>query len=174
MTIRIMLSLLLALLVSEPFVSAQEKTDKSWGVPNQPLNCEMNFQNLEYLSKLAQEQRTGFLIIIARLGNLETQKELNDRRLYNVRLKLTLLGVPSDKIVVAEGERLRGLGRVEFYLRGELIGALPIPKGSDICVGCCDPDHRFYPYKRRSAVKGSHATNPSRADSMADDEVLGQ
>jgi len=142
--------LLLSLLVSCTAVSAQEGTSRlsGWGVPNEPLNCEMNLQNLEYARDLARREMNGFLIIVARLGNGERRRELNYRRLHNVRLQLTLIGVPSDKIVVAEGERVSGLGRVEFYVRGEFIGALPVRRAGDICVGCCGPDENFYPYRR--------------------------
>jgi hypothetical protein len=174
----ILRTILLFMLLVATVVRAQETTgplaSKGWGIPTSPLNCEMNFQNLEYVSKLTQQQTTGFLIIVARVGNLETQKDLNKRRLYNVRLKLSLIGVPANRIIVAEGERVRGFGRIEFYLRGELIGALPVPNARDICVGCCDPEDRFYPYKqKRSALTGNHATDTWRADSIAG-EVVGQ
>lgn len=156
--------LLVALLIYCPILSGQERpvvhTTQTWGVPDQPLNCEMNLQNLEYVRTFSQEQKTGFLIIVARLGSKETRREMNSRRLYNVRLKLTLIGVQPDRIIVAEGERVRGFGRVEFYLRGEMVGALPVAQEKDICVGCCDPDERFYPYKRKwVGVKRKHATN---------------
>jgi hypothetical protein len=96
----------------------------------------------------------GLLILIARLGNGENRRELNRRRLYNVRLKLnTEHAVQKERIIVAEGERLRGFRRVEFYVGGELVGALPVQKQRDICVGCCDPDERFYPYKQKSKTK---------------------
>lgn len=143
------------MMLSASFLTAQEQFDhpsqQGWGVPKEPLNCEMNFQNLEQLSELIKGQRrqNGVLILIARLSNGERQ-ELNRRRLFNVRLKLnTALSVPIDKIIVAEGERSKGFGRVEFYLGGELVGVLLVQKNSDICVGCCDPDERFYPYKEK-------------------------
>ena len=149
--------LLLLLLVPCAVVRAQEGTSQlsGRGVPNEPQNCEMNLQDLEHARNLARRETNGFLIIVARLGDEERRRELNHRRLHNVRLKLTHVGVPSDKIVVAEGERVRGLGRVEFYVRGEFFGALPIRRGADICVGCCGPDENFYPYRqdnRRNAV----------------------
>ncbi len=128
------------------------------GVPNEPQNCEMNLQDLEHARNLARPETYGYLIIVARLGDGERRKELNFRRLYNARLQLTRIGVPSDKIVIAEGERVKGLGRVELYVRGEFIGALPVRRGADICVGCCGPDENFYPYRqdnRRNATGGA-------------------
>lgn len=147
--------LALVMLLSAASLIAQEQPARSsaqgWGVPGTPLNCEMNFQNLEYVSSLMRSQKSqnGTLILIARLGTGEKQREMNRRRLYNVRLKLSSqLNVPTEKIIIAEGERVKGFGRIEFYVVGELIGALLIPKHSDICIGCCGPDERFYPYKK--------------------------
>ncbi len=167
--------LLLLVMVSCAVVSAQEGTSRlnGWGVPNEPQNCEMNLQDLEHARNLARQETNGFLIIVARLGDGERRRELNYRRLHNVRLQLTLIGAASDKIVVAEGERIRGLGRVEFYVRGEFIGALPGRRGADICVGCCGPDENFYPYRRdnrrnnaqqrRNLTKGMNQTRNQRA-----------
>jgi hypothetical protein len=124
----------------------------------------MNLQNLEYVRDLVNGQGAGksFLIIIARLGHREKQLSLNRRRLYNVRLKLKLINVREDRIITAEGDRVSDFGRLEFYWRGELVGALPVNEGEDICVGCCGPDGRFYPHKRI----GSHGKTSQR-------EVLG-
>gem|GEM_PF-1678742 len=132
-----------------------QSSEKGWGIPDGPQNCEMNLQNLEYLRDLIKNQSkgTGFLIIVARLGKGERQPSLNHRRLYNVRLKLTLINVPKDSIITAEGEQVHGFGRLEFYWRGELVGALLAHKARDICVGCCGPDERFYPYKRKGVRK---------------------
>ena len=144
------ISLLLLLLLSASIVNAQEGASRlrGWGIPNEPQNCEMNLQDLEDVRNLMRRETNGFLIIVARLGNGERRRELNYRRLHNVRLQLTLIGALSNRIIVAEGERVRGLGRVEFYVRGEFIGALPVRRGADICVGCCGPDENFYPHRR--------------------------
>jgi len=156
--------LLLSLLVSCTTVGAQEGIPRliGWGVPNEPLNCEMNLQDLEHARNLARREPNGFLIIVARLGDGERRKELNHRRLYNVRLQLSRIGLPSDKIVVAEGERVSGFGRVEFYVRGEFIGALPVRRGADICVGCCGPDENFYPYRQDNRRNATGRAQPNK------------
>ena len=156
--------LLLLLLVPLSVVSAQEGTSRlsGWGVPNEPQNCETNLVTLENVRNLARREMNGFLIIVARLGDGERQRGLNYRRLHNVRLQLTLIGLPSDKIVVAEGERVSGLGRVEFYVRGEFIGALPIRRGADICVGCCGPDENFYPYRQDNRRNATGRAQPNK------------
>lgn len=144
--------LLLSLLV----LSAQEKSsqtdEKYWGIPKNPFNCETNYSYLQLVreSKKAQRDQNTVLIIIGRRGDGEYRNDLNRRRLHNVRLKLNNeFGIELEKIIVAEGEPTKGFGRIEFYLYGEMIGALLVPKNGDICVGCCDPDERFYPYKEQ-------------------------
>ena len=144
-------------LLSTSFSFGQEQSsvkwqDRRWGLPARPENCETNASNLAQVREMVRdpENQQSLLILIARLGDDERGQRLNHRRLYNVRLKLiTELDIPTERMIIAEGERVNGFGRVEFYLRGELIGALPVPKARDICVGCCDPDERFYPYKRK-------------------------
>ncbi|MCA1615302.1 MAG: hypothetical protein LC800_14600 [Acidobacteria bacterium] len=156
--------LLLLMLMSCGVVRAQEETSRlnGWGVPNEPQNCEMNLQDLEHARNLARRETNGFLIIMARLGDGERRRELNYRRLHNVRLQLTNISFPADKIVAAEGERVSGLGRVEFYVRGEFIGALPVRRGADICVGCCGPDENFYPYRRDNRRNAAGGAQPNK------------
>lgn len=123
----------------------------AWGIPEKPLSCEENLIHIEIVGKLASEedQRTGMMIVIARLGDGERLQELNRRRLHNVRVSLTEnLGVDPRRIVVASGEKVNGLGRVEFYLGGKLVGGLPVKRGKDLCADCCDIDERYYPYRR--------------------------
>lgn len=154
---------LIALVLTGTTVGLGQSSERGWGVPNEPQNCEMNLQNLEYLRDLVKKESTGagFLIIVARLGKGERQPSLNHRRLYNVRLKLTLINVSKDRIITTEGEQVKGFGRLEFYWRGELVGAFLVNKAKDICVGCCGPDERFYPYKRKgSRIKRNHAEVP--------------
>ena len=145
--------LTIVMLLSASLLMAQERgtpDDKRWGIPEQPENCETNAVRLAHIRDMMEQHpdQGSLLILIARLGNGE-RRELNSRRLYNVRLKLiTELAAPKERIVVAEGEPVKGFGRVEFYLVGELAGAMLVDKGKDVCVGCCDADERFYPYKK--------------------------
>ena len=123
-------SLTIVMLLSLEFViAAQEKEKhlvKRWEQFDTPLNCETTLRKFDDLRDLikADKNKTGVLILIARLGNGEKLRNLNLRRLRNVRdsLKVTF-GVEKD-VVIAEGERIKGFGRVEFYLGGELVGAL--------------------------------------------------
>ena len=104
------------------------------GVSDKPLNCEMTFQLMEDVRNLikAEADEKSVLILIARLGNGEKSRTINRRRLYNVRegLKITLR--IEKPIVIAEGERINGFGRVEVYLGGKFIGALVARKNSHV------------------------------------------
>ena len=144
---------LLWLIMSSGIVNAQDRPVwlNPWGTPEKPLNCEENLIHIEIVARLASEesQRDKVLIIVARLGDNESSQELNRRRLHNLRVSLTEnLRVDPQRLIMASGEKVRGSGRVEFYLAGKLIGALPIARGKDLCVDCCDIDERYYPYRK--------------------------
>jgi len=140
-----------ALVLFASVLVAQENSKlRRWGIPDKPTNSETNAVYMEQVRALMQEEPNpdGVIILVARLGKGETRCELNRRRLYNVsfRYKVTL-GIPAEKVVAAEGERVDDYGRVEIYWNGEMIGALPVFKNKDIYVDCCGPDDRYYPEK---------------------------
>ena len=101
------------------------------------------------------------IIVLARLGNGESRREINRRRLYNVKHCLTKrlthesVRRNAGTVILAEGERVKGYGRIEFYVRGKLFDHLNIMTGGDLVVGCygSDPvgscndegDNSFYP-----------------------------
>jgi len=148
------ISFLISLLLLFPFyVSAQERSVEvqQREINNRVLNCEMGLQYQEDIIRAAVEQleRGGVLIVVARLGDSENSRELNRRRLYNVREYLRERGrLAADRIVVAEGERVRGYGRLEYYLGGRLFEQLLFRRNGYICHSCCGPDERYYPYKK--------------------------
>jgi hypothetical protein len=79
----------------------------------------------------------GFIIIIARLGTKETSRKLNRERMQLLADYLgNTRGVPKGRIVLAEGERVRGLGRVEIYLSGRLFTVFTINRNKDLARGC--------------------------------------
>ncbi len=133
----------------------QSATDPSRLQP--PDNCEGNASRLDVVrnkSRAAGENKVT--IAIARLGTGEQSRELNRRRLYTVRAYLTAMGVSSQSLVTAEGERVQGYGRIEVYIGGELVELLPIERCKDLPVGICDndvDDRRRYQLPRRR--KGS-------------------
>src|SRR5207247_3130982 len=80
----------------------------------------------------------GLVIAIARLGDGEQKPDLNRRRLHNVRTYLAEFdGRSSERVVMAEGERVNGYGRIELYVDGKLFYVLMISPNADLAVGSC-------------------------------------
>lgn len=117
-------------------------------------NCESNISWLDHVHSEAGSD--GLVIAIARLGDGEQSRRLNQRRLHNVRLYLEKVrGRAPKTIVTAESDQVRGRGRVEFYVGGKLKGALSVGRGEDLYSGSCDGtgelDYLFYDSRRRKS-----------------------
>ncbi len=77
------------------------------------------------------------IIIIARLGRGETSRQLNRRRLRPlVSFMVETRRFSERRIVSAEGERIRGAGRIEIYVGGELHTIFQIRRNRDLTTGC--------------------------------------
>lgn len=132
---------------------AQEKPEPQipFAFSKTPMNCETNLFRIETITRLAVSEidQGGVLIAIARIGDGERSRELNQRRLHNIQAYLTEYQPmkPRD-VVTAEGSRVEGYGRVEIYLGGKLVDVFLIQRNKDICVDCCDIDERYYPYRK--------------------------
>jgi hypothetical protein len=94
------------------------------------------------LDGLTQHSEPGELIIvIARRGTGEGRPDLIRRRLHNVKTHLVQVGGRSpETVLVAEGERVEGYGRLQFYIGGKLVEDLKIKRNSDLYVGTCYPE----------------------------------
>lgn len=109
---------------------------------NRLTGCEENEARLDKIS-LSFSEKSGpenVLIIIARQGDGESSKQINLHRLHNAK-EYILYRVPAiqrNRVVVAEGEKVAGLGKVEFYLNGKLIDFLLVAKNRPLCVDCCE------------------------------------
>jgi hypothetical protein len=115
--------------------------------------CEENaatFDNLANILRSSDER----LFIVVRLGRGEVSRELNRRRLHNVRtyFKDGWPNIDAGRFVFAEGDRIDDVGRVEFYVGSRLLLISLVRRRGDICVDCCDfPDPRYYGYGRRES-----------------------
>lgn len=106
-----------------------------------PDNCEGNSARLDVVRNKSREVgENKVTIAIARLGIGERSRELNRRRLYTIRAYLTSMGLPSQRLITAEGESAQGYGRVEVYVGGELVEILSVERHKDLPVGICDND----------------------------------
>jgi hypothetical protein len=140
------LILILVQLAVGAHANAQSNIIDPYVVPGDNNACEVNaasFDNLANFLRSTDER----LFVIARLGNGEISREFNRRRLYNVRtyFKENWPYVEAKRFVFAEGDRVNGEGRIEFYLGSKLMQISLVKRGRDICVDCCDyPDPTYY------------------------------
>lgn len=149
-----LLALILWLTVASNAAAQEAKTPKPFF--DTYNNCESNISWLDYVHSEAGDN--WLVIAIARLGDGEQLRRLNQRRLHNVRLYLEKIrGREPKTLIVAEGEQVQGRGRVEFYVGGKLIGSLSAGRGEDLYAGSCDGtgelDHLFYDLRRRKSRK---------------------
>jgi hypothetical protein len=138
-----------------------ESVTRSAEIEIKPTNCERHILILEDAHHAASKD--GLIILIARLGNGENRQDLNHRRLHNARFYLTQylnLRAP-ETIVTAEGERVKGYGRIEIYISGKLHDALALKRNADLIVGSCEPEElddarqrqlrlKLYPWRDRN------------------------
>jgi len=130
-------------------VAAQQNATVSQS-NERPGNCNSNSAQLD---RVRNEVWSGIekgevVIAIARLGKGEISRELNRRRLYSVQAYLTKrAALPKKNIVVGEGERAEGYGRVELYVGGKLLNVLLAERNKLLCVECCGIDESYYLYR---------------------------
>jgi hypothetical protein len=107
--------------------------------------CEVNAASFDNLANILRSNDER-LFIIARLGKGEWSRDLNRRRLSNVRAYfVTNWKIGVARFTFAAGSRVDGEGRVEFYVGSKLWLVSYVRPGRDICVDCCDyPDRRYY------------------------------
>jgi hypothetical protein len=82
-------------------------------------NNETTKAELDLLAQRAGKEK--LIILIARLGKAEHSRKLSQRRLRTIRdyLRFTR-AVSMERMVPAEGDRVRDVGRVDAYLDGKL------------------------------------------------------
>jgi hypothetical protein len=166
----------LSLLVGNPSnIGAQ---NWSWIINAQsstpaPTGCESNSSTLSASHQAASATGADSVIIaIAHLGDSERTRELNRRRLHNVRVFLTDFWKRAPyTVITAEAERVRGYGRVELYVGGRLFDVIAVGTNSDLLVSLtCEPDsirpkwadRNLYPYLDKKPRPSSKT--PSQAE----------
>ena len=88
-------------------------------------NCEDALALIDNAAVDVMKQPDEYVIAIARLGNRETSRALNQRRLDDVMDRLT--EKTRNRAVGASGQRIKGQGRVELYVRGKLSYVILFP-----------------------------------------------
>lgn len=101
--------------------------------PYSPANCETALHYLEDAVLEARKTNDAYIIAILRLGSGESANRYRSRHNH---MKEYLERFYGERVVVAQGERVRGLGRIELYVNGRLFNALEIDKNvRSICTG---------------------------------------
>jgi hypothetical protein len=140
------------LLITFCFVAGGSVCDAQNSVPSNevsPTNCEQNSATIDQIRYMVTQgsSRDSLVIAVARLGNGETLRAVNRRRLYNLGTYWKEHGLPAERLVIAEAERVNGYGRVELYVAGKLFDVLLVRRNRDLCVICCGDDERYYPLR---------------------------
>lgn len=108
---------------------------------NPPDNCEGNSFRLDAVRNKWKESQLlnekGVVILVARLGKVESDNRLNQRRLYTAS---KYLNIAKSNVVTSQGEKTDELGVVEVYVAGVLIESLTVKNCEDLRVGICDND----------------------------------
>jgi hypothetical protein len=127
---------------------AQESPTETQIIKGDANSCELNSL---YLDMLTNEYRANNerVFVIARLGRGETSRALILRRLDVSRMYLNGR-IKNDRILFAEGEKVKGEGRVEFYLGSKLFLVSLAERGRNVCLTCCDD---YIPPTKRKRVK---------------------
>jgi len=110
-------------------------------VPATAQGCRRNTINVANHRALLESTKDK-AFVIAHLGTGETNPRLNHRRLNDVKTEFGLGNSP--KLIFAEGGRVQGAGRIEFYLGSELMSVSLLARNGDFCAACCDRKKLFY------------------------------
>lgn len=109
---------------------------------------ESNF-NVVMVDALGKSNESGFLIAIARLGRGDKSPSLNRKRLAATKEWMGRAAFPMNRLILAEGERVSGNGRVEFYVGGALTHVILPRANQGLCTQCCQPAPGSFTNNRR-------------------------
>lgn len=123
---------------------AQSSTEKPFIAPSGSSGEE----TIVHLEQLLGDFKTNNerLFVITHLGNNEISGSAY-MRLAITRAKLTLMGFDAERLIFAEGEKLKGEGRIEFYLGSNLRLVVLAKRNKMPNLTCC-PDY-FPPVKNK-------------------------
>jgi hypothetical protein len=137
------LALLLTVVIGTSFLSASGSAQElPYVVPNVDCHAEEHVKAILDHAYIAQN-KDETIFIIARLGTGETSRRLNQRRLYAPsQFLIETRGTPKDKLVAAEGERVKGPGQVELYVNGKLYAVFKMKRHRDFVQSrYCRPNY---------------------------------
>ncbi len=98
-------------------------------------NCDTTKADFDLIAHTAGEEAT--IIVIARLGRGELSREVVRRRLRNLQEFIYFTrGIPKERIITAEGDRVQGLGQVEVFIKGKLFMVFRLKRNKDFLTNC--------------------------------------
>jgi hypothetical protein len=166
---KLRLSLLILLVLAAHNALAQKNPDEPQIVTGDSGSCELNALFLDNLGSMARSGSER-IFIIARQGHDEQSSLISRRRLLSVREQLVQnRGISAERITFAEGDRINGDGRVEYYFGSKLVFVSLARRNRGLCLSCCDdpPPKSFTRKKRRRNSNGRRrpTTHWTRAES---------
>lgn len=105
-----------------------------------PYNCDAMLAIFDNVALVASTEpnKDSFVIIVAYLGRGEKSRSYNQQRLKALEFYLTKYrGFSKERLILTEGKRRNGLGKVEFYVGGKLSDEIFLVKRGRICTSCC-------------------------------------
>jgi hypothetical protein len=130
--------IILALFLSSfvPSAFGQVVADEPYKIPSNSSGEE----NSALTDGIAIEARESGerLFVIVRLGKGESSRLLNQSRLMNTKSYMLRKGFTSKSAVFAEGVRVKGEGRIEYYLGSKLKLITLAPRNKMPKLNCCD------------------------------------
>lgn len=105
----------------------KQQTDKP--LDQWPMECEGAATRLDVAVINTRKLDGAYLILVARLGSGEVSRTLNQTRLKSVEQYVLRRGADL-KYVLAQGSRIKGLGRIEVYVGGQLAEIMPLRKNA--------------------------------------------
>jgi len=121
---------------AEPQGPLAPEQDVPFFSPSHPISYELASYYLDDTTLRAKRAEGAKLIVIARLGERERSSSLTKRRLKSVWSYLVYeKRIPAAAVVMAEGERAAGYGRIELYVGGKLLYSLLQPWNANMLDG---------------------------------------
>ncbi len=116
----------------------QTVTEEPYKIPSDSSG-ELNSALTDAIAVEAQNSGER-LFVIVHLGKGETSSRVNRVRLLNVKIFMNQKGFDKKNAVFAEGERVEGEGRIEYYLGSRLMLITLAPQNKMPNLTCCEAD----------------------------------
>lgn len=145
----IILALALCATAAFESASAQEAAAGPYVVES-GSSGEVSSREIDGMASEARESGER-LFVVVRPGAGETSRRLSRARLHNTRRHLSSKGFGPRATVFAEGERVRGEGRIEFYLGSRLRLVVLARRNEMPNLTCCEdyiPPSKVKPERR--------------------------